>query len=403
MLFWSAIYFFLQMKEIHDDNDEGLTNLKQEFIAKANSNSGFVEALEIHNPLNITIKEIPYKEAISIVEGFTTDKIYFATEMEKEEIRMLTTAFRCKQNGKYYRLQFFTSTVESDDLIKNMFYLLLGLWITLLFTLYVVGKMIMSKANKPFYALLDRLKSFRLDNRQMIDFTPTRIKEYAQLNKSVSELLEKNIKAFSEQKIFIENTSHELQTPLTIVIAKLELLIEKYQHNKDYAEEIADVLNILNRMKRLNANLLLLSKIKNRQFPETSPVDLRNVLEQVIADFEELIDYKGIRVEKTGNASPVKQMNEDLAYILFTNLIKNAVAHNQTDGKIMINYAPNSITIANSGKETEMAVFSRYQSATVEEKSSGLGLSIVKSIADLYEINLTYRYDKVHVFTLYLK
>jgi signal transduction histidine kinase len=403
MLFWSAIYFVLQMNEINDGNDEGLTNLKQEFIAKANTNPGFVEALEIHNPLNIIVKEIPYQEAISIIENFTTTKVYFSTEFEKEEVRMLTTAFRCEQNGKYYRLQFFTSTVESDDLIKNMFYLLFGLWIALSFTLFLVGKIIMSKANKPFYNLLNELEKFRLDNSQMIDFTPSNIREYTQLNKSVRELLKKNITVFTEQKVFIENTSHELQTPLTIVIAKLELLIEKYQHNRNYAEDIADVLNILNRMKRLNANLLLLSKIKNRQFPETSSVNLRNVLETVIADFDDLIDYKGIIIEKTGEASPVMQMNEDLAYILFTNLIKNAVAHNHQGGKIIIRYASDSITIANSGNEVSVDIFERYQNASVDEKSSGLGLSIVKSIVALYEIEITYSYDKVHIFTLQLK
>ncbi|MDR2407254.1 MAG: HAMP domain-containing histidine kinase [Bacteroidales bacterium] len=403
MLFWSAIYFFLQMKEIHEDNDEGLTNLKQEFIAQANNSSGFMEALEAHNPLNIIVKEIPYKEAISIVENFATTKVYFSTEFEKEEVRMLTTAFRCEQNGKYYRLQCFTSTVESDDLIKNMFYLLLGLWIALSFTLFLVGKIIMFKANKPFYSLLNELEKFRLDNSQMIDFTPTHIKEYKQLNKSVRELLEKNITVFTEQKIFIENTSHELQTPLTIVIAKLELLIEKYQHNRDYAEDMADVLNILNRMKRLNVNLLLLSKIKNRQFPETSSVNLRDVLEEVIADFEDLIDYKEISIERTEEGFPVMQMNEDLTYILFTNLVKNAVAHNHHGGKIIIHYAADTVTIANSGNKIGIDVFDRYQNASVNEKSSGLGLSIVKSIAGLYEIDITYRYDKIHIFTLHLK
>jgi signal transduction histidine kinase len=388
------------MKEIHDGNDEGLTNLKQEFIVKANSNPRFVETLETHNPLNIIIKEIPYKEAVNIVEDFATTKIYFVTEQEEEEVRMLTTAFRCEQNGKYYRLQFFTSTVESNDLIKNILYLLLGLWITLSLTIFVAGKIVIVRANRPFYNLLDELKKFHLDNSQMIDFTPTNIKEYAQLNDSVREALKENINTFTGQKIFIENISHELQTPLAIVIAKLELLIERYRHNEDYAKEIADVLNILNRMKRLNSNLLLLSKIKNKQFPKISSVNLRNVLESIIDNFDDLIHYREITIEKSGDASPSIQMNEDLAYILFTNLMKNAVAHNQNGGKIVIRYASDSITIANSGNVTAIDVFERYRNASIDETSSGLGLSIVKSIAGLYGIDIDYRYDELHVFIL---
>jgi signal transduction histidine kinase len=402
MLFWSAVYFFLQMKEIHDDNDEGLTNLKQEFIAKANNNRGFVEMLETHNPLNIIIEEITYEEASSIVENFVTSKVYFATELEEEEVRMLITAFRCEQNGKYYRLQFFTSTVESEDLIKNMLYLLLWLWIILSLTIFAAGKIIIAKANKPFYKLLDELKKFHLDNNQMVDFAPTNIKEYSQLNESVREVLNANLNTFTEQKIFIENTSHELQTPLAIVVAKLEVLIEKHQNNKNYTEEIASVLNILNRMKRLNSNLLLLSKIKNKQFPKTSLVNLRDVLESVVENFTELIEYKKITLEKSGDVSPVLLMNEDLAYIMFSNLMKNAIAHNHNGGKIIIRYLAGSISITNSGNNAVVDVFERYRNASIDEKSSGLGLSIVKSIAALYGIDLIYKYDKVHIFTLYV-
>jgi signal transduction histidine kinase len=403
MLLWSGVYFFLQMKEIHDGNDEGLTNLKQEFIAKANKIPGFVEQLEHFNPLNIAVREISPTEAGNVMENFATTRVYFATEQEKEEVRMLTTAFRCTQNGKYYRLQFFTSTVESDDLIKNMLYLLLGLWTALSFTVFMTGKIIIAKANRPFYKLLDELGKFRLDNSKMIDFEETNIKEYAQLNESVKNLLEKNINIFTEQKIFIENSSHELQTPLAIAIVKMETLLEKHQDDESLTEEIAAVLNILGRMKRLNTHLLLLSKIRNNQFPETSPVDLREVLASVLGEFDGLMAYKGITVEQQGDLAPVRSMNKDLAHVLFTNLVKNAISHNQQNGKIIIRYLSGSISLANSGSKAATHVFNRYQHNSANAKSSGLGLSIARSIADLYRMELTYHYDSMHVFTLQWK
>ncbi|MDR2424140.1 MAG: HAMP domain-containing histidine kinase [Prevotellaceae bacterium] len=401
MLFWSAIYFLLQMNEIHDGNDEGLTNLKQEFIAKANTVPGFVENLTNNAPLNLIIKEITQQEAEIIIENFTSTKVYFATELEKEEVRMLATAFRCEQNGRYYQLQCFTSTVESDDLIKNMLYLLLGLWAALGLTLVFVGKIVIAKANRPFYHLLDELKKFRLNSSRMIDLPATKIEEYMQLNKSVQHLLENNINIFTEQKQFIENTSHELQTPLAAVIAKIDVLIEKHQNNREYVEEIASILSILKRMKRLNNALLLLSKIKNRQFTETSTVDLRRMMNVVIDDFKEFAAYKQIIVETEGDATPATplnvQMNEDLAHILFTNLVKNAIAHNYRNGKIVVRHAHNSIAIANSGQEAATNVFDRYQSRT----SSGLGLSIVKSIVDMYGINISYKFENgMHVFEI---
>ncbi|MDR0724543.1 MAG: HAMP domain-containing histidine kinase [Prevotellaceae bacterium] len=401
MLLWAAVYFLLQMKEIHDGIDEGLTNLKQEFIAKANITPGFVDVLKTCSPPNFVIKEITTEDAKTVVENFTTATVYFPTELEKEEVRMLTTAFRCEQNGKYYQLQFFISTVESDDLIENTLYLLLGLWIALSLTMFVVSKIIVTKTNKPFYLLLDELKRFHPDNNRMIDFPPAKIREYIQLNNTVKELLERNMHVFAEQKMFIENTSHELQTPLAIVVAKLENLLEKYRDNETYVQELAGILNVLNRMKRLNSNLLLLSKIKNRQFADNRTVNLRETLERVIVEFEDLAAYRQIRVEQKGNASPVLQINEDLAHILFTNLVKNAIVHNEPNGKISVRYAPDAITIANTGNKTAAKMFERYQTGANDEKSSGLGLSIVKTIAELYQIKVDYCYEgEMHIFKL---
>jgi len=400
MLLWSGVYFFLQMNEIHDGIDEGLTNLKQEFILKANRVPGFVENMERDAPLNLIVREISQVEAETIVEHFTTTKVYFETELEEEEVRMLISAFYCTLNGKYYLMQFFTSTVESDDLLMNLLYLLLGLWLALILTLTVVGKIVIFKANKPLYQTLDKLHKFRLDNSKMPDFPKTKIIEYAQLIETVKELLAKNINIFTEQKQFIENTSHELQTPLAIVIAKLEILLEKYRNDEEYAGEIADLLRTLNRMKRLNSSLLLLSKIRNNQFPAVSTVNLRNVLESTLVDFEDIAAHKQITIEKSGDAIPMLQMNIDLAHILFINLVKNAIAHNISTGKIAVSYQENAITVSNSGNTAIAEVFSRYKS----DSFSGLGLSIVKSITDLYKIDIEYRFEKnLHIFEIKFK
>jgi signal transduction histidine kinase len=402
MLFWSTFYFVLQMKEIHDGNDEGLTNLKQEFIAKANRLPDFAENMEHQSPLNLIVKEISREEAETATEIFQTTRVYFSTELEHEEVRMLTSAFFCTLNGKYYQIQFFTSTVESNDLIKNMLWLMLGLWAALVLTVTVVGRIIIARTNKPFYRLLNELKQFRLGSGAMVNFPQTEIEEYGQLNEAIKDLLAKNMEAFTEQKQFIENSSHELQTPLAIVIAKLEMMLEKYQKQQEYATEIAALLNMLNRMKRLNGSLLLLSKIRNSQFPETSAVNLREIAESVLADFEDLAAYKQLAVEMRGDASPFVQMNSDLAHILLANLIKNAIAHNEAGGKIIVACEENAITVSNSGKQAATNVFSRYQSVGKGENSCGLGLSIVKSIAGLYKLELTYRFEQdMHHFRIH--
>lgn len=403
LLIWSVIYFFIQMKEIHDGIDEGLNNLKQEFVYKANNSEGFIDAMQTHNPLNIIVEKIPYEKAKDFTETYTDSKVYFVTEEEEEEVRMLTSAFYCETDKQYYKLKFFTSTVERDDLVKNMLYLLIALWLCLAIAIVLVIKIIIHRSSKPFYKLLDDLKKFELEKSTMIEFEKTNISEYAELNKSVEKLLEDNIRAFSEQKNFIENASHEIQTPLAVAIGKLELMMDNSQLNQKQMEEIHSVLNNLNRLKRLNSSLLLLSKIRNKQFQRNEEVNINTVLNESLDNLNDLIKHKEITVNISREESDVIiNMNRDLAFILVDNLLKNAVFHNIKSGKINIELGNQTLIISNNGApmDKDIDIFERYRSISRDKESLGLGLSIVKSITEIYRFSINYLYDKQHIIKL---
>jgi signal transduction histidine kinase len=393
------------MSEIHDGIDEGLNNLKQEFIIKANATEGFVADMVKYNPLNIIVEEISDEDARAFQEGYSSTTVYFPSEQEMEEVRMLTTAFRCELDKKYYRLKIFTSTVESDDLIENILYMLAGLWIALALALVFLTKRIIFKSSKPFRKLLAALTDFQIDKSKMITFEPTTIDEYRELNKVAEKFLQENMQAFVNQKNFIENMSHELQTPLAIALNRMELMLNDKTFNRRQLEEINTTLQILNRMKKLNSGLLLLAKIRNKQF-EDNELNLNTVFDETAHNFEQLIEYRKIKLRTVNNAQITVRMNVDLAYILASNLLKNAVSYNVQGGEISIIFDPDSITIANDGAPPENSnrnIFDRYFSTSDDNRSFGLGLSIVKSIADRYRFDISYRYDNKHVITLTVK
>jgi len=404
-LIWSVVYFFFQMNEIYDGIDEGLNNLKQEFILKANESHGFIENMEKYHPINMIVDKIPYKEAINFKETYLTTKVYFPTEEENEEVRMLITVFKCNVDNEYYILRFFTSTVESDDLIKNILYLLIALWVCLGLTIFFVNRKIIDRTNRPLLQLLSSLANFQLGNNQMIEFPETIIKEYKQLNNSVERLLNENIQAYTEQKNFIENASHELQTPLAIVINKLELLIQEKQLKEEHISVLGTILTDLNRMKRLNSSLLLLSKIKNKQYADNEQVDLYLTFKKVLDNFDELIKFKNITLNITNNGHPTLLINPDLAHIIASNLLKNAISHNVDGGFINILFDSEKIIIENDGPVVpyNTNIFERYRTFTDNKQSSGLGLAIVKSIVDHYGLNIIYQYSGVHIITFNLK
>lgn len=395
---WSAIYFSLQLHEIYDDIDEGLDNLRQEFIVKANRSADFTEDMMKHNPLNIIVTKISYEDAQDIKDSFTTTKVYFETESEEEEVRMLTTAFYSEPNGQYYKLQLFTSNVETEDLSQNMLFLLIILWVCLIVTMFILSKIILNKSNKPFFQLIDRLKSFRLEDRELIEFPSTKINEFQELNNSVKKLLENNIKTYSEQKDFIAHASHELQTPLAIAINKLEFLISQEGLNEDQMNELSSTLLTLNRMKRMNSNLLLLSKIQNRQFKDTKNLSLNSVIKDILTSLEDYIEHKDISYTIDEKDVLYIDMNEDLAYIMFTNLLKNAISYNIPKGKIDITISSSEVSIINDGKEPDMSkdIFARYVSGSTSNNSLGLGLPIVKAITDYYNYDIRYEYNGRH-------
>src|SRR5690606_763975 len=139
-----------------------------------------------------------------------------------------------------------------------------------------------------------------------------------------------------------------------------------------------------------------------RQFSKEEEVDFNIRLHQQVDDFEELLLYKGIHVESIEKARLNRFFNADLAGVLITNLLKNAIVHSYEGGNVRITIMDEGFQIANTGVkrplETEK-MFARCYRSTENPTSTGLGLAVVKAIAQLHHASLTYRYrDGMHHF-----
>jgi signal transduction histidine kinase len=110
-----------------------------------------------------------------------------------------------------------------------------------------------------------------------------------------------------------------------------------------------------------------------------------------------MILHKKIIIEKNFNATPKININSYLADILFSNIIGNAIRHNNHDGKINIELNPDSVKISNSGPSPGIdpeKLFERFQKGNVSSESAGLGLSIVKQVCNIYNFTLKYKYSE---------
>ena len=163
---------------------------------------------------------------------------------------------------------------------------------------------------------------------------------------------------------------------------------------------MASALNNLERLTRLNRALLLLSKIENRQFSIESEIQMNTLIKKIVEDFSDQLSYSSLAIYVDEQESCIVKMNEDLAIVMVTNLIKNAIVHNHPNGFINITLSKKTLAIVNSGIEEPLNVkqiFNRFYKQQPSDTSTGLGLAIVKAITDLYQFKLSYSYNNRHI------
>jgi signal transduction histidine kinase len=398
---WAAAFYYTMLIEIYDSIDDGLDNQKGLVIQKAAIDTTLLNKNNFDES-DYTINEIPAGAAVNLRDTYIDTMMFMQNEKSDEPVRLLKTVFL--QNGKYYELQVATSMVEEDDLVKQMFFSIFWLYIGLVLFVIIFNNFLFKKIWQPFYQLLKHLKKFRLDKPEPVAPIKTKVDEFNMLNETVQKFVQRNIDTYTSQKHFIENASHELQTPLAISINKLESLAEDEQLKPDQLKLVASALDHLERLTRLNKSLLLLSKIENKQFAEASAVNITELTKKITADFSDQLTFSGLKLTITEKNSCIQKMNSDLATILLINLVKNAIIHNTAGGFITITIDSDSLMIENSGVEKPLdqeKIFSRFHSDEPSSVSTGLGLAIVKAIGDLYNFKTSYRYRHKHIITVH--
>lgn len=392
---WAGIFYVQMLDEVYDSIDDNLENYKILIIKKASADSTILLKSDFDES-NYAIRKISPDNISTIKDVYKDTLMYMENEDDLEPVRLLKTVFTLNHSD-YYELNILSSTVEEDDLIEDLFFSLIWLYVILLISIFIVNTFLLRKIWKPFYGLLDQLENFNLNSG---NFQPvqTKVHEFKLLNASVSDLLKKNIELYSSQKQFIENASHELQTPLAISINKLELLAEKNELTETGMYMVASVIENLQRLTRLNKSLLLLSKIENKQYTDEELVSVSAICNRLTEDIADLASFKNVAVEVLQHAELSVKMNPDLADILFSNLIKNAVIHTAANGYVKIIVEANAVSIENSGEKAldVQHIFKRFYKNSAEKNTTGLGLAIVKTIVDKYGFTIAYSYQDGH-------
>jgi signal transduction histidine kinase len=187
-----------------------------------------------------------------------------------------------------------------------------------------------------------------------------------------------------------------MQTPLAIIRSKLELLINQPALTEKAASLLSDITDANDRLSQMNRTLLLLAKIENNQFPDVEEINISNLLQNIVNNYQN--HYDGDFPDIVQNIHSEKKViaNHSLIEILLSNLVKNAVEHNQPDGAIIITLTDAELSIKNTGDKPETepeTLFERFRKGSHKSKTTGLGLAMVKQICLLYHYPIQYTYQ----------
>ena len=223
----------------------------------------------------------------------------------------------------------------------------------------------------------------------------TKISEFKKLNDAAIRYARRTEQLFDQQKQFIGNASHEIQTPLAVCQNRLEWLTDNTELTEEQLVEILKTRQTIEYIVRLNKSLLFLSKIDSGQFTDNVSVNMNELLERQLDLYKDIYSYRNIKVELEKRSQLIVDMNESLATALVTNLLKNAYVHNSDNGYIRIITDASGIMFCNgadSGALDGERIFDRFYQGSKKKGSTGLGLAIVKAIGQYYGIEVDYRY-----------
>jgi len=402
MIVAGIVSYFLIKNELRDGMDETLDRERlnvEKLIESLKEPANTYLGYDSLSYIKVMDKNFEMKDTYS-------DTGIYITKKKKRELRNYRT-LKCTYtfNNANYLITLSRPTIEEEELMDSLFSAFCIIITFFVFSFFIVSWLLSKRLWRPFYNTLSKLGKYDIKNHATTNFQMEKTTEFNQLNIELNKMTDKIHNDFIQQKEFTENASHEMQTPLAVVRANLSILMQSPNLQEPEMNSLEAIENTIKKLTSLNKTLILLAKIENNQYHESAEVNFKEKLESSLDLFSDLIQAKNIKTEIQLDPNVSVKMNPSLADILINNLMQNAIRHNSEGGNIRIALNSKSFTVSNGGEPlsiTEKDLFVRFKKNDDSKDSLGLGLSIVKSIVNLYDMEIRYVYsDRYHNFVIY--
>lgn len=275
---------------------------------------------------------------------------------------------------------------------------LIGIGILIVSGGFLVGWLLIGRSLKPIEAMsgaAHRIAEGDLSERIAIGENGS---ELGQLSRVLNETFEKLESSFEHQVRFTADASHEMRTPIAVILAKSQFALSRERSPEKYREALQTCMDSAQHMRALTDALLALSKVDSGEFfLQKEEGNLEDLTREVVRMMEPLADERKI-VIRCDLASVKMKFDRQRMRQALLNLLSNAVKYNLDEGEIevVLREENQEVVLAirdtgpGMGPENLEHVFERFyrvdKARTRDGKNgTGLGLAITKAIVEAHE------------------
>jgi signal transduction histidine kinase len=242
-------------------------------------------------------------------------------------------------------------------------------------------------------SLAQRVTQERMDERIALEGPADELRELAD---TVDGMLDRLASAFDGQRRFVANASHELRTPLTVIRAEVEVALADHDADAGDLRRMGEaVLEATDRTQALLESLMVLAR-SQQALPRREPVDLAAAARTAAAHSGGEAAERDVTVRLDLQAAPLEG-DRPLVERLVANLVENGIRHNAPGGRVDVTVRPGLLRVENTGRPIRpedvrrlAEPFERLHRDT-DGTGAGLGLSIVRAVADAHGARLALR------------
>ena len=322
--------------------------------------------------------------------------------LETHEAMLYYKRITLERGGQIFYLNFFKTITLEKQFLRYLILVLFSVNIIGLVFALIVGYIVSSKILQPIRDVTNTAKSIEANNMdERLELSKSQ-DEVTELADTFNHMLDRLQESFKQQQQFVSDASHELRTPVTVILGYSDMLVRWGKEDEELLDEgINSIQSEASNMNRLIEDLLFLARAdQNKQMLIKAPTELStlidNVAEKIKIKENQTVD---ILINDIGEIFADKEAIERMLTIFIDNGIKYSgedgrvrIYSRRSDKFMKVSIEDNGVGIAKEHQERIFERFYRVDSSrtklTEGVTSSGLGLSIAKWIADQHEINI---------------